>query len=171
MAAGQTSSTGFCDREPDGKLVRTKRYSISDVTWICRGMSIVAGPAGPAFRLFVDMDIMQILVPVSEIGQGCCLWILRQGFAMAHETEGKIVVLIGGIEFFRKERPKNAEIAGTVGVMAGRAVFILDGPVVTLVLGQKGFHVGDFFTILVCVFPVMAGEAEVHGCIVELLWK
>ena len=171
VTPGKTATAVHCFGKTDRQLVCTKGDSIADVPWVFGGMGIVTGTAGSAFRCLVDMNIMEILVAVSELGEGCRLRVLDEGIVVAHETESEIVRIIGGIELWCKKFTQDAEVVRAVGIMAGGAVLVFNGAVVIGIFGEEGFHVGHRFSIRVPVFPVMAGEAEVHGGKIELLGK
>ncbi len=65
-------------------------------------MDLVAGHAGPPF-FPVDMEIVEVTVPVAEIGQGGGPFILYEVLIVALETKGIEFRVIRVIEFLRKE--------------------------------------------------------------------
>ena len=82
-------------------------------------MGIMTGPAGPAFRLLVDMDEMQILVAVTKAGQSGSKLLLRNGILMTHVAELIITRLVWRIKKVGKWCQKHSVITGSMGTMTG----------------------------------------------------
>jgi len=65
-------------------------------------MNIVAGNAGPSFSPR-DMEIVEIPIPIAEIGQGGRLLVKCLGLLMALETKAIKLGVIRVVKFIRKE--------------------------------------------------------------------
>ena len=88
MTAGQALPPLVCLDESHRKLPvgRTERYGVPDVAGVIGGVSIVACPAGASLGIFVDMDVMKVLLVISESGQCRGQLFTGKRLFMAHEA-------------------------------------------------------------------------------------
>ena len=94
---------------------------------LAAGMRIVAGNTIPTF-LHVDMEEMQIVFPIPEIGQGAGEFILGNLLVVAAETKIIIFRAVVLIELLGIITHKKATVLGAMRLMAGRAITGLDRP-------------------------------------------
>ena len=92
-------------------------------------MGIMTRPAGTAFYSFVDMEIMQVSIPISEVGQRGCFLFACQGLFVAHIAEFVVVRIISGIEKRGEVLPQYPEVSGAMWIMAARTVILFYRPV------------------------------------------
>lgn len=90
---------------------------------------------------------------------------------MAHKTESKVLGIVWCIEFWREKGFQDPEVSGSVGVMTGRTVLVVNRSMMIAFFRQQFLHVGDGSAFLVFVFLVVTREAEIHGGVVKLLRK
>jgi len=82
-------------------------------------MNIVAGNAGPAFSPR-NMEIVEIPLPIAEIGQGGRFFEKCLGLFVALEAKAIKFRVIGAVEFIRKEAcPVFCQIRSMKGVTGG----------------------------------------------------
>ena len=83
------------------KIRWAKGRRATDQSILVSGMNIVAGNAGPALSPR-DMEIVEIPLPVAEIGQGGRSFEKCLGFFVALEAKAIKLGVIGVVEFIRK---------------------------------------------------------------------
>lgn len=84
------------------KIGWTKGRRAADESFLVSGMNIVAGNAGPAFSPR-DMEIVEIPLPIAEIGQGGRFFEKCLGLFVALEAKAIKFRIIRVVEFIRKE--------------------------------------------------------------------
>ncbi len=85
--------------------------------WVVGRMGVVAGPAGAAFDLFVDMYEMQVLLAIAETGHGCRVLGVGKVFLMTLETKFVVLRIVGAVEDRREIGIQYPEIVRTMGIM------------------------------------------------------
>ena len=83
------------------KIRWTKGRRAADESLLVSGMNIMAGKAGSAF-FPRDMEIVEILLPIAEIGQGGRFFEKRLGVLVALEAKAIKFRVIRAVEFIRK---------------------------------------------------------------------
>lgn len=81
---------------------RAKGRRAADKSFLVRGMNIVAGNAGSAFSPR-DMEIMEISLPIAEIGQGGRFFEKCLGLLVALKTKAIMLGVIRVVELVGKE--------------------------------------------------------------------
>ena len=104
VATHQTGSTrgGFNKYYANTKIRWTKGRRAANESFLVSGMNIVAGNAGPTFSPR-DMKIVEIPLPVTEIGKDGRFFEKCLGLFVALETEAIKLGLIRVVEFIGKE--------------------------------------------------------------------
>jgi len=92
---------GFNKYYANRKIRWTKRRRVADKSLLVSGMNPVAGNAGPAF-FPGDMEIVEVPVPIAEIGQGGRFLEKCLALLVAFETKTIKLRVIGVVEFIRK---------------------------------------------------------------------
>ena len=83
------------------KIRGTKGRRAADEPFLVGGMNIVAGNAGPPFSPR-DMEVVEIPLPIAEIGQGGGFFEKCLGFFVALEAKAIKFRVIRAVEFIRK---------------------------------------------------------------------
>jgi hypothetical protein len=89
------------------------------------GVHLVASLAGASLDILVDMQVVEILFPIPEIGKG-----LRFGFhgdlvVVALEAHGEFFFRIGSVKFIRKVLVQESGIFTSMGVVTGTAIALI----------------------------------------------
>ena len=133
--------------EFQGQAPFAERDLVRDQFRALAAMDDMAGLAGLAAVLPVDMKIMQIFVPIPEPGSIGGGGISQQVAVMAAEAKLKLGVAVGNIEFGRVISDQELVILRAVRIMAGSALPVPYGAV------EHGHVLGQD--------PLVAVEAEV----------
>ncbi len=107
------------------------------------GMCIMASPAGTALYRLVDMHEMKVLVSIPETREGRGPGIKHKRLFMAVKAEVIVLRVKGRIKDRGEIFPEYPEIVGAMGVMTGRAIFLLYRAVVVRIPFEISFHVHD----------------------------
>jgi hypothetical protein len=104
MATLHTGSTraGLNKYNVNMKIRWTKGRRAADESYLVSGMNIVAGDAGPAFSPR-DMEIVEIPLPIAEIGQGGRFFEKCLGLLVALKTKAIMLGVIRVVELVGKE--------------------------------------------------------------------
>jgi hypothetical protein len=86
---------------PNTKMRWAKGGRAADKSFLVSGMNPVAGNAGPSF-FPGDMEIVEVSVPITEIGQGGRFLEKCLALLVALETKTIKLGVIGVVEFIRK---------------------------------------------------------------------
>ena len=171
MASGKALSAISGLLKTDRQLPGVEGDRIPDVARVVGRMSIMACPAGAPLHRLVDMDEMQVLIPVSKGGQFRCPFVVGQGFFMAHETEFVVFLVIAGIKNRWEVFAQDPEIVGAMGVVAPRAILLFYRAVKFGIGIQQGLHVCHALRTG-HILLVMAAHAEVrrlHGQLFDVI--
>lgn len=147
MASRQTGTAVLRLLETDWQTPRSEGYDITDMLRIICRMGIMACTAGAAFYFLIDMDIMEVLVTVSERGECRCLSVLHNCLFMAIKAKLIIFRIKGRIKKRREVFSQDPEIIGAVGIMASRAVLLFYWSMRYLVIRKVFLHVHDLAAI------------------------
>ncbi len=167
MAAGLTTPAGRCFLISDRQLPFPEGHAVADVLGVVRAVGIVACPAGASFDGFMYMDVMQVPVPVPEIGERRSELIVGDGILMAHEAQLVIILVIRSIEHRRKDLSEHPEVLRAVRIVATRAVALPDRPMFVRAGLQDRLHVRKL-AVLAVIFAVVAAQAELHRLLAQL---
>ena len=110
------------------------------------GMNFMARPAGPASFRFINVDVMQVLVAVTKVGQSRCAFIQNKRTFMAHEAQIVHFDRKWAVERTRKRIRQNPEMLRAVRLMAQRATALTNGTVQHRIVFDPGLHV-DYWSI------------------------
>lgn len=168
MASRQTGAALGRLMEPDRQRPCAERNGIPDVLRVVCGMRVMARPAGTALYRLVDMQEMEVLVPVPEACKGSGPGFQHKRFLMAVKAEVVVFRIKGRIKNRGEIFPEYPEIVGAVGIVACRAVFLLYRAVMVLVIFKIRFHIHDLAVGSIQLF-VVAGHTGVHRGLYQLL--
>ena len=94
MASRRTTPAGSRFLIVDRKLPFSEGHTVTNVFRVVRGMCIVARPARAPLHRSVHMDVVQVMVAVSEIRQRRGHFITGDGVFVTHEAEFVIVRVV-----------------------------------------------------------------------------
>lgn len=137
-----------------------ERHRISYVKGAFGSMHFVAGTACSSF-LTIDMQPVEILVAITELGQADARFIKHQVRDMATEAQSELLDIECGIElgwiFFKQE----AEVIAPVRLVARCAHSLADWTVVVWVVFEKCGHISQYAVFADFNRLVMAFQAKV----------
>ena len=108
MASYDTCAAGFCTGEGDGV---TPHFAVghfqSDMPGLTGGMHLVTGFTTPSPLRLIDMQVMKVLIAISEICQCCGDFVVSDVLLMTLKTQGVFVRAVGIVELRREEQTED----------------------------------------------------------------
>ena len=131
MASGGTTAAVACFFVLDwhGPLGAFERHFFSDVLRHIAGMNSMTGFAGPSLLLAVNVEIVQVDVPVAKIGQGIRVLTQNQILFVTLKAQSVVFQIEGHVERVWESLLQEFEMSRSVGVVAGRTVTRFHGSV------------------------------------------
>jgi hypothetical protein len=123
MTTGRATTAGSGDLEVKRYIPLAEAKTIFMNQFIpVTGMRRMTDPAGPAFPAVDDVNIMKIAFTITKIGIYGRFGKAEQALVVTLEAEIINPVLVGSVEGLRVGASEEAEVAGTMGVMASGAL-------------------------------------------------
>ncbi len=128
MAADNASAAVLGLGEVNGVRPAAERHFLADMLALGTGMGAVAGGTGSPL-LPIDMEEVEVILAITEVGQFRCLLLPGNILVMAAETEVILGRAVGIIKIHRERPPKELGKGGSMNLaMASRTVTGLDRP-------------------------------------------
>lgn len=105
-------------------------------------MRLMTGLAASSLDVFVNMQEVQVLISVSEVGQGHSCLIECDILIMALKAHRIILGFIRHVEFAWEILPEQSEILGSMSVVTGTAVSLIDRSMLVFLAGNKLLQIG-----------------------------
>ena len=160
MASRLTASACLSFLELYRQVPHSERHAFTDVLFQIACMCGVAGTAcSPSIR-FVNVQIVQVQIPVSKIGKSGCFFIEHHIFRVTIEAEFIFVHTKRRIELRWIIFSQKTEVRASMGDVAPAAIVVGDGPMLELHTfdlvgkGRKNFIFAYFLGF------AMAGHAK-----------
>ena len=118
MTAGAAVAAIFRLTKPYGHIPIPEGHGHPHVFGQSARVSFVAKPAGSSFLDLIDMNKMKITVSIPKSSHRCCALFRHQGGLMATETEIVFRFLEGNVKPLWVFIGQEAEIGGTVRLVA-----------------------------------------------------
>jgi hypothetical protein len=128
VTPGGATATGGGTLEVEGNIPLTKAKTICmNQFFAVAGMRRMTDTTGTALPAVDDVNIMKIAFTITEIGIDGRFRKTEQALVVTFETEIVDSVLVGSVEGLRIRTGQKAEVTGTMGVVASRALAVFQG--------------------------------------------
>jgi len=142
VATGRASPAMLGLHEIQGVLPLSERHEILDAFGFRAGMNFMASPACTPL-LLIDVDVVQVLVTVSEPGQRGCALIQHNGFFMAFEAERVGLDRKRAVELLRIGMLQNSEVFRSMRLVTTATIAVSNWAMTFRVILDPRFHIDD----------------------------
>jgi hypothetical protein len=127
MASHRAGAAGCGFGVPDGNFpfAEARNFFLYELGLV-GSMLVMAGLAGTSLDLPVDMERMEVLVTIAELGGGIRLQIQSNIPVVTFETEGKIAGIIGEVKLHGRTVFQGHAERGSMRVVADETIAGLD---------------------------------------------
>jgi hypothetical protein len=171
MAGRFTSAAIFCRFESELILPLPVRNRFTDMGVILTCVDGVTGPASPAARLSIYVDVVQIEISVSELSHSPPVLGGDQFASVTLETQSIDVRVEWRIKQLRIGLSQQVEMRGPMRIVTRRAIRLPDRSMMIGILFQQRRHIFEFPAVFEGHFTVVTAQTRVKGRLFQELWE